>query len=78
MRIELGAPMKTAPRDTLLLASDGITDNLLIDAIIEQVRKGPVDAAISQLMDSCEQKMNEPDGHIDDHTAILFRRTRKA
>ena len=78
MRIELGAPMKTAPRDTLLLASDGITDNLMIDDIIEQVRKGPVDTAINQLMDSCEQKMTQPDGHIDDHTAILFRRITKA
>ena len=47
MRIEVGAPMTTAPRDTLLLASDGITDNLLIDAIIDHIRKGPIETAAS-------------------------------
>ena len=31
MRIEIGPPIEMAPRDTLLLASDGLLDNLLPD-----------------------------------------------
>ena len=40
MRIEIGAPLELARRDTLLLASDGLSDNLLIHEIVERIRKG--------------------------------------
>ena len=35
MRIEMGPPTELAPRDTLLLASDGLFDNLFPDEIVE-------------------------------------------
>src|SRR3954452_18273411 len=50
MRIEIGPPIEMAPRDTLLLASDGLFDNLLPDEIVEAVRRGPLDVAISELV----------------------------
>ncbi len=40
MRIELGPPLKLARYDTVLLASDGLLDNLYTDEIVELIRKG--------------------------------------
>ncbi len=38
-----GPAHRMAPRDTLLLASDGLFDNLLPDEIVEAIRSGPLD-----------------------------------
>jgi serine/threonine protein phosphatase PrpC len=73
-RIELGPRLKLAQKDTLLLASDGLTDNLLIDDIIEIIRKGPLQNAATKLMHACTEKMHQPDGKVDDLTAVLFRK----
>jgi PPM family protein phosphatase len=48
MRIEIGGLYAMQPRDTLLLASDGLFDNLHTEEIIEFVRKGPLDEAGAQ------------------------------
>lgn len=57
MRIEVGPQLKMAPRDTLLVASDGLFDNLHLSEIIEFVRKGPLDRAIERLTASVTQRM---------------------
>ncbi|MDH3978770.1 MAG: serine/threonine-protein phosphatase, partial [Gammaproteobacteria bacterium] len=41
MRIEIGSETPLSPRDTLLLASDGLTDNALQEEIIDAMRTGP-------------------------------------
>ena len=74
MRIELGPRLKLAQRDTLLIASDGVTDNMLVDDIVAVIRKGPLQKAAKQLMQTCVDKMQQADGHSDDLTAVLFRR----
>jgi serine/threonine protein phosphatase PrpC len=78
MRIELGPPTRLAPRDTLLLASDGLFDNLDRDQIVAIIRKGPIDRAARQLVDQATQRMLDPGegqpSKPDDLTFIAFRR----
>jgi serine/threonine protein phosphatase PrpC len=73
MRIEIGPQLKLAKHDTVLLCSDGVTDNLLIDDILEHIRVGSLLDASTYLMNSCLEKMQQADGHIDDLSVILFR-----
>jgi len=40
MRIEMGPVLALAPRDTVLIASDGLFDNLSVIEVVEHVRKG--------------------------------------
>jgi len=77
MSIEIGSPIKMAPRDTLLLASDGLFDNLLQDEIIDIIRSGPLDQAGEKLATLALHRMRSDDpnlpGKPDDFTLILFR-----
>lgn len=77
MRIEISSELPIAPRDSLLVASDGLTDNVLQDEIVETIRTGPVDLALSTVTSLAQQRMsNEQPGlpsKPDDCTAILFR-----
>lgn len=78
MRIEMGSALSLDPRDTLLVASDGVFDNLHLDEVIETIRKGPLAQVAQQLADACQARMvaagkNEP-SKPDDLTFILFRR----
>jgi serine/threonine protein phosphatase PrpC len=77
MRIEIGPPTQLAPRDTLLLASDGLFDNLLPDEIVETIRSGPLDEALGTLVQTAQERMAGPTGDApskpDDLTVIAFR-----
>ena len=77
MRIEIGAQANLAPRDTLLVASDGLFDNLYIDEIVQMIRKGPLRPAAAALRSSAAERMGavEPGQpcHPDDLTLLLFR-----
>lgn len=78
MRIEIGSPIKLAKRDTVLLASDGLSDNLAINDVVETIRKGQLPVCLSQLAVQCSQKMIDGSNHSkpDDLTIIAFRRRR--
>lgn len=75
--IEIGSVRAMAPRDTLLVASDGLFDNLLLDEIVRIVRKGPLEKGARQLAELASLRMESPaqDGPSkpDDLTFILFR-----
>lgn len=78
MRIEIGPETPIATFDTLLLASDGLFDNLLMDEIIDMVRKGPVDRNICMLTRAALARMEgnaagQP-AKPDDLTTLLYRR----
>lgn len=77
MRIEIGPSLKLAPRDTILLASDGLHDNLHDEEIIERLRKGQLPQAVGRLADDARARMNAPDGEQpckpDDLTLVAFR-----
>jgi len=77
MRIEIGSPRSLAPRDTVLLASDGLLDNLHLDEIVGIVRRGPLDVAAQRLVDLGRVRMAGGDERApskpDDTTFVVFR-----
>ena len=77
MRIEIGSELPIAARDSLLLASDGLTDNVMQGEIINAIRTGPVDKAVCAVTDLARSRMTEEKpgqpSKPDDCTAILFR-----
>jgi len=78
MRVEVGPALELAARDTVLLASDGLFDNLYIDEIVDTIRSGPLTAAADKLVErvrvrmSGEGKSDQP-CKPDDLTVVLFR-----
>lgn len=76
-RIEMGLPIRLAPRDTVLLASDGLFDNLTVDQIVDVIRKGPLGFAAKTLVDICrtQMKTDQPDipSKPDDLTFVIYR-----
>jgi len=78
MRIDIGAEVTLRPRDTILLASDGLMDNVHVEEIIERVRKGPIDDAIARVVTLANRRMHgatpgQP-SKPDDLSLILFRK----
>ena len=77
MRIEVGSQRSLRPRDTLLLASDGLYDNLLTDEIVALLRAGPLTAASSRLADLARARMHAPADHEpskpDDLSFLVYR-----
>ncbi len=78
MRIDVGAGVELRPRDTVVVASDGLTDNVHLDEIIEIVRKGPLDKSATAAADLAGSRMagngaGEP-CKPDDLSLILFRK----
>ena len=82
MSIDVGATVKLKPRDTILVASDGLMDNVHVGEIIECIRKGVLKSALSSLTQMASQRMAaagtaEP-CKPDDLSIILFRRDLKS
>lgn len=77
MRIEIGPVLHLAPRDTVLLASDGLSDNLWQREIVDRARRSPLELAARQLVDDARRRMTEPTvgapSKPDDLTLVLFR-----
>jgi serine/threonine protein phosphatase PrpC len=77
MRIEVGSALPLAARDTLLVASDGLADNLHVDEIVERIRKGPLRSVVMQIAADVFRRMVEPErrqpSKPDDLTLIAFR-----
>lgn len=78
MRIDMGAVVEMQQRDTVLLASDGVTDNLHRHEVVELIRKGPMNAAIDSLIHLATHRMKADPGKQpskpDDLSVILFRK----
>ncbi len=77
MRIELGAEIELSSYDTVLIASDGLLDNLHIEEIIEYIRKGSLEVAARGLSETASRRMREPEegapSKPDDLTFVLYR-----
>jgi len=78
MRIDVGTEVALRPRDTLLVASDGLMDNVHVAEIIERVRKGPLKVALERLVSLAQHRMTgaapgQP-SKPDDLSVILFRK----
>ena len=77
MRVDIGPSVRLNGRDTVLLASDGLTDNMLTHEVVEYVRAGPLDERVERLAQETRSIMTSqsPDvhGHPDDLTIVAFR-----
>ena len=80
MSIEVGPSLRLARYDTVVLASDGLFDNLRVSEIVEHVRKGPLEVAGTKLLASVRRRMAQEEpaqpSKPDDLSFILYRRTR--
>ena len=78
MRIDMGPEVKLRPRDTVLLASDGLTDNIQIDDVVNIMRNGPLDKAIESMTHLARHRMTNESklqpSKPDDLSVILFRK----
>ncbi len=78
MRIDVGAGVELRPRDTILVASDGLTDNVHLDEIIEHVRTGTLPESVVAVVDLATRRMsaarNGQPSKPDDLSLILFRK----
>jgi serine/threonine protein phosphatase PrpC len=78
MRIDVGPPARLRPRDTILIASDGLMDNVHLDEIIELVRKGPLQTATEALIKKARDRMSNAATGMpskpDDLSLIVFRK----
>ena len=78
MRVDIGAPVKLNPRDTVMVASDGLTDNVHFDEIIDCIRKGPLTDAVDRAVDLAAHRMHAEQNGLpskpDDLSLILFRK----
>ena len=81
MRIDVGTRVELKPRDTVLVASDGLTDNVHIDEIVELSRKGPLHEALHSIVALATRRMadavSKQPSKPDDLSLLLFRKTYK-
>ncbi|MGC6461360.1 MAG: PP2C family protein-serine/threonine phosphatase [Pirellulaceae bacterium] len=77
MRIEIGPQVAIAPRDTVLVTSDGLIDNLRVAEIVEEIRKGDLQRGIESLVEKTRKRMEvKVEGQPskpDDFTLALYR-----
>ena len=81
MYIDMGAEIKLKPRDTILVASDGLTDNIHIEEIARMMRKGPLEKAVDSISNLATRRMtvesSTQPSKPDDLSIILFRKPYK-
>ena len=77
VRIEIGMSVNLATQDTVIIASDGLTDNLTTDEIVETIRKGALSDAAKKLHTTAQERMQNTASGIpskpDDLTFVLYR-----
>ncbi|NIL94400.1 MAG: SpoIIE family protein phosphatase [Woeseiaceae bacterium] len=78
MRIDVGAEVELSPRDTVMLATDGLMDNVHLGEIIERIRKGTLGDAVERVISLADRRMAgvspaQP-SKPDDLSLILFRK----
>jgi len=79
MHISIGPTVKLNARDSVLIASDGLFDNLHIDEIVEYCRKGGIKKSALKLKDQACSRMKTEDSmnpsKPDDLSFIQYRCT---
>ena len=60
MRIDIGAQVTMDRHDTILVASDGLMDNVHVDEIVDCVRKGPQHKAMDNVIELAAERMRQP------------------
>jgi serine/threonine protein phosphatase PrpC len=78
MHIEVGPTIELSPRDTVLVGSDGLFDNLHVEEIAALCRQGQLLGLMHKLTEACAARMAGADGgkpsKPDDLTMLAYRR----
>jgi len=78
MHIEIGPSQRLAPRDTIIVGSDGLFDNIRLNEIVELGRRGKPLQRVEKLTDLAMRRMSGNDGSLpgkpDDLTILLYTR----
>jgi serine/threonine protein phosphatase PrpC len=78
MRIDIGPAIRLKTRDTILLASDGLTDNLHLEEVVNRIRCGPLENAGKTLISLAARRMGDSQSSMpskpDDLSVLLFRK----
>ncbi len=78
MRIDVGSLVPMAARDTIVIASDGLSDNLHLSEIIDIARHGPIEDCLEELGELSQLRMLNPQDDLpskaDDNTVLIARR----
>lgn len=81
MKIEIGPRLPMAKRDTLVLASDGLFDNLTSEEIALMIRTGELKKQVTRLTETARFRMlddSEVIGKPDDLTILCFQQDRNS
>ena len=75
MKIEVGPEVSMAARDTLLLASDGLFDNLTTSQVTNSIRAGHLKGQMNAMIETTRGLMtgDSKTGKPDDLTVLCFR-----
>jgi len=75
--VEVGEPFRLEADDTVVIASDGLFDNLLAEEVAKRVAGTDLESAATNLVGETLRRMLDPDGFEpskpDDLSLILFR-----
>lgn len=81
MRIDVGAAVTLRPKDTILVASDGLTDNIHMQEIYDLMRTGPLEESLDSIVELALRRMTAESKQQpckpDDLSVILFRKAAK-
>jgi len=77
MRIDVGPRIQLQVRDTILVGSDGLFDNVLITEAIDSIRRGSIEQSARRLATLCRTRMAAHDAEHpskpDDLSFIIYR-----
>jgi len=77
MHLGVSSPLRLSPRDTVVVASDGLFDNLYTEEIAEILRRGPLERAVRAAAEECRGRMRDPrpdrPSKPDDLTLLAYR-----
>lgn len=76
MRIDVGPRVEISARDTVILASDGVWDNLRPVEVIERLRSGQLDVAVKGVVELAVRRMSSERSALskpDDVTVVAYR-----
>lgn len=80
MRIEIGPALQLSRFDTVLVATDGLFDNLQLSEIVQIIRKDSLKKVSRRLIELCNKRMHHEDTDYpskpDDVSFIVFRRNK--
>ena len=65
MSVSLGPAIQMAARDTLILYSDGVSDNVSTEELATFLKTGPLDSACKEVIQLAQTRMEQADDMLD-------------